>query len=101
MAIVEKISEITNEQIAEYIRLEEPTENELIELQTYLEVAKSYIKGYTGIKEFEDDLHTSIAIVIYVLCQDMYDNKTLYLDRNANINKLVQSTLDMHCVNLL
>ena len=38
--------------------------------------------------------------VLLVLCQDMYDNRALYVD-SANVNQMVQSILDMHSVNLL
>lgn len=49
----------------------------------------------TGIDAFEEFIH-----VLYILCQDMFYNRTMYVDSN-NINKVYQSILDMHCVNLL
>lgn len=48
-----------------------------------------------GIDAFED-----FIIAVYVLCQDMYDNRSMYVD-NANVNKVVETILGMHSVNLL
>lgn len=97
-----KVSKITIEDIANYLRLSEVSDIEKKELQTYLDIAKNYISNYTGIPiksiDYETetlDSHEDFVIVVYVLCQDMYDNRTLYVD-NANINKVVQTILDMH-----
>ena len=49
----------------------------------------------SGIDAFEE-----FPIVVYILCQDMYDNRSLYVDKN-NLNKVVDTILGMHCVNLL
>ena len=98
--MVSKVSEITIEDVANYIR-ETDTEG----IDTYLNIAKSYISSYTGIPvtneegESLDDF-PDFVIVVYILCQDMYDNRTLYVDK-SNINKVVQSILDMHTRNNL
>ncbi|MDF2537414.1 MAG: hypothetical protein K0S76_435 [Herbinix sp.] len=49
----------------------------------------------TGIDAFEE-----FSIAIYVLCQDMHDNRSLYVDK-TNLNKVVDAILGMHRVNLL
>lgn len=95
---IKKVSEITTNHLAEYLRLEEPYDTEEDTLTTLLEVAKSYIKTYTGQEDL--DLYSDFIIVIYILVQDMYDNRTLYVDKE-NVNKVVQSVLDLHSVNLL
>lgn len=93
--MVSKVSEITIEDVANYIRVAD-TEG----IDTYLNIAKSYISNYTGIPvtneegESLDDF-PDFVIVVYILCQDMYDNRTMYVDKN-NINKVVQTILDMH-----
>lgn len=46
------------------------------------------------------DDHEDICIAILVLCQDMYDNRCLYVDK-SNINKVVESILYMHCKNFI
>lgn len=98
MADITKVSEITKEHIAEYIHLTEPTEKELKELDMFLEVSKSYIKSYTGQKDL--DVYPDFIIAVYILCQDMYDNRALYIEKGS-INNTVSTILDMHSVNLL
>lgn len=97
--MISKVSEITAERIANYIRLDEYDD---VELETYLNIAKNYISNYTGIPETGDgenlDTYSDFVIVVYVLCQDMYDNRAMYVD-SSNINKVVQTILDMHTRN--
>nr|DAE95120.1 MAG TPA: head tail connector [Caudoviricetes sp.] len=102
-----KVSEITIDDIADYIRLIEVSDSEKKELQTYLNVAKNFISNYTGIQISSDieeaetlDSHEDFIIVVYILCQDMYDNRSLYVD-SKSINKTVQTILDMHTRNNL
>jgi len=99
MSVAKKVSELTRDDIAAYIRLPDASEDQLIECQTYLDVAKSYIMNYTGQEDL--DAQDDFVIVVYVLCQDMYDNRTLYVEGNAGANKLVETILGMHSVNLL
>ena len=100
--MVSKVSEITIEDVAKYIRLDDYEDSGI---ETYLNIAKSYISSYTGIPvtseegESLDDF-PDFVIVVYVLCQDMYDNRAMYVEK-ANINKVVQTILDMHTRNNL
>ena len=100
--MVNKVSEITAEEIANYIRLDD---YEVSEIETYLNVAKSYISNYTGIPISSDegenlDTYADFIIVVYILCQDMYDNRKMYVE-SGNLNKVVQTILDMHTRNNL
>lgn len=95
---ISKVSEITYQDIADYIRLDELTEDDINTLNNLLEIAKTFIRNYTG----RDDLdgYQDFVIVTLVLCQDMWDNRTLYVDK-TNLNYVVESILGMHSVNLL
>ena len=102
-----KVSEITVNDIANYIRLVEVSDDEKKELEIYLKVAKNYISNYTGIPEVSTtegaetlDSYADFVIVVYILCQDMYDNRAMYVD-GKSINKVVQTILDMHTRNNL
>lgn len=102
---MEKVSEITASNIANYLRLTEVGQNELNELELYLKIAKNYIENYTGIPQESEneeaetlDSYSDFVIVVYVLCQDMYDNRTMYVD-GKNINNTVKTILDMHTRN--
>ena len=103
---MKKVSEITVYDIANYMRLSEVSEIEKEELKVYLNIAKNYISNYTGIPETSEegaetlDTYSDFIIVVYVLCQDMYDNRIFYVEK-SNLNKVVETILGMHCVNLL
>ena len=95
---VSKVSDITAESVAEYLRLDEVSEEEKNTLTTLISIAISYIKSYTGIDDL--DKYSEFVIVVLILCQDMWDNRTMYVD-SKDLNNTVQSILAMHSVNLL
>lgn len=104
--MVAKVSDIIVEDIADYLRLGEVSDTEKNQLETFLNVAKNYCASYTGIplvaetgEESLDDF-PDVVIAVYVLVQDMYDNRTMYVDSN-NVNKVVSTVLDMHVRNCL
>lgn len=100
MKEVKKVSELTYEDVANYIRLSELDDTEKDFIENSIEIAKSYICKYTGRTEEELDKYPDMLIVVYVLCQDMYDTRTLYIN-DSNANKVVETILDMYSVNLL
>lgn len=97
MIEVKKVSEIGAEELADYLRVSTEDDGSTIkQLNTFLSAAKAYIKSYIG--ESNDDYldaHPEFVTVVYVLVQDMYDNRTLYPDK-SNLNFTVKSILDMH-----
>ena len=97
---ITKVSEITYEDIADYIRLSEVTSDDANTLNNLLEVSKTFISNYTGKTAEELDNYQDFIIVVLILCQDMYDNRSLYVDK-TNLNKVVETILGMHCENLL
>ena len=97
---VSKVSDITVESVAEYLRLDEVSEEEKKTLATLISVAVSFIKSYTGLDDDGVDKYPEFVIVVYILCQDMFDNRTMYVD-SKDLNNTVQSILAMHSVNLL
>ena len=114
--MVSKVSEITIQDVADYLRLDDYKESDI---ETYLNIAKSYISNYTGIpeaseydeeyeydeyNEYEEeetlDSYADFVIVVYILCQDMHDNRCMYVN-GGNVNRTVQTILDMHTRNNL
>ena len=98
--MAQKVSEITAADIANYIRLDEVSEDDTKTLNDLIAISKSFIEHYTGHTEQELDNYPDFAIVVYILCQDMWDNRTLYVD-NSYLNKVVETILGLHSVNLL
>ena len=97
---VNAVSQITASDVAEYLRITDATTDDMNTLNTILNVAKVYVGEYTGRSLAELDLYKDIIIAVFVLCQDMWDNRTLYVD-SSNVNKVVESILGLHSVNLL
>lgn len=98
MAYSVKVSDITVKDIADYIRLSDPSEEDTNFLTKCLEIAKSYIKNYTGVEDL--DAQADFVICVYLLCQDMYDNRTIYSDK-VMPNKTFETILNLHCGNLI
>ena len=95
---VTKVSDITIENLANYLRLSEVTPEDVELLQTLLNISKTFITKYTGRENLDD--FSDFVIVVYLLCQDMYDNRTLYVDK-GDFNQTIQTILGMHSNNLL
>lgn len=103
-----QVSQITIKDVAEYLRLDsDVVESETVTLTAILDTAKRYIADYTGIPQEKVDEntetlddHEDFYIVVMVLCQDMYDNRSYYVDK-SNVNKVVETILGMHCRNLI
>ena len=97
--MITKVSEITVEDLKTYLRISDDlSKDDNKFLETILNSSINYIKNNTGIDDV--DKYSDLVIVVFVLCQDMYDNRTLYVDKN-NVNKVVSSILGQHDNNLL
>lgn len=97
---IAKVSDITPSDLAEFIRLPDATQEDLNTLNSLLTVAKVYAGEYTGRSIEELDDYKDMVIVILILVQDMWDNRTMYVD-TTNANKVVESILGLHSINLL
>lgn len=95
---ITKVSQITWADCSDYMRISELTTDDQKTITNMINIAKTYIQNYTGqtnIDQFQD-----FVIVVFVLVQDMWDNRTLYVDK-SNLNNVVESILGMHSINLL
>ena len=97
---ITKVSEITHEDVAAYLRLSEVTAEEQNTLSDLIGISKTFISNYTGLELDKLDLHFDFVIVVLILCQDMWDNRTLYV-KKEDLSYPVQTILGMHSVNLL
>ena len=97
---IKKVSDITYSDIASYLRLSEVSEDDQKYLTTLINISKEYISKYTGISIENLDNYADFIIVVFVLCQSMYDVRSLYVD-NSNLNNVVETILGMHQTNLL
>ena len=91
-----KVSDITYTDIANYIRLTEISQEDQSLLTALIGIAKALVKDNTGVQDLDE--FDDFVIVVFILCQDMYDNRTLYVDKD-NLNKVVETILGMHSIN--
>ena len=83
---ITKVSEITYQDVADYIRLSEVSQDDENTLTNLINISIAFIQGYTGQTTEDLDNYQDYVIVVLVLCQDMWDNRTLYVDK-TNLNK--------------
>lgn len=95
---ITNVSDITYQDLAEYCRIDVLSQDDINTLNNLIDVAKSFIRSYTGQDDL--DLYNDFVIVVFILVQDMWDNRTMYVDK-TNLNKVVDTILGMHAVNLL
>ena len=95
-----KVSEIAVSDLVDYLHISEVDNSELALLTTIIEAAKRYVYSYTGQTPAAIDLLPDCSLAVLCLCQDMYDNRTMYVDR-ANVNETVATILGMYRINLL
>ena len=97
---ITKVSDVTANDVADYIRLVDFTNDDTNTLNNLIGIAKTFIMNYTGHTLEELDNYQDFVIVVLILCQDMWDNRTLYVDK-GNLSYPVDTILGMHSVNLL
>ena len=96
---ITKVSEITPADIWEFLNpSEEMDSGSETTINNLIGIATAFIKNWTGLDDL--DTYQDFVIVVFVLCQDMWDNRSLYVDK-SNLNKVVESILGLHQVNLL
>jgi hypothetical protein len=98
--MITKVSEITVDEIKTYLRISEISDKDEKYLETMKKIIIDYIKNNTGLEDDDMDKYSDLVAVFYVLCQDLYDTRSYYVDNN-NVNVMVQSILNMHSRNLL
>lgn len=97
-----KVSEITSEYIADYLRIDEPEEIQLREIEATKAAAIAYASSYTGLSVEEMDEHEDITIAVMIQISDMYENRNLYLDyKSKEVNRAVTEILGLYQRNLL
>lgn len=97
-----KMSDVELSDVAEYLREDEADVQETV-LQMAMAAAKDYIIAHTGRTEEELDKWDDVTVAYLILCQDIYDHRTLYPDaKYANsMNRTVDAILGHHAVNFV
>jgi len=95
-----KISEITIDDLVDYLRLPDVDSAQLTLLTTIKAAAINYIVGVTNLSLAVLDNYPDLTLALYALVQDMYDNRAIYVEK-ANISDTVSTILNMYRTNLL
>lgn len=92
------ISEIIIQDLKDYARVDH-TDDDLL-FSSILIACKAYIKGYTGLTLLQLDEKEDLTIVLFVLSNELYENRTFTV-KDDKVNAVIKSILDMHSINLL
>ena len=95
-----KISEITIDDLVDYLRLPDVDSAQLQLLTTIKAAAVNYIVGVTNLSLEQLDNYPDLTLALYALVQDMYDNRAIYVEK-ANISDTVSTILNIYRTNLL
>ena len=90
------VSEITAEQLAVFIRTDKENQDEINLLSILKASAVSFFCSETGMREADLNDYEDITFAIMILVQDMYDNRCLYIEDGAEVNKTAQAIIDHH-----
>lgn len=93
-------SQISVDDVIEYLHITEITEQQRSLLSTMLSAAKNYVLHYTGRVQETADTIPEFTIAVYAIVSDMYDKRSYQVDEKSS-NKIVDSILDSRSVNLL
>ena len=95
-----KVSELTIEIVANYIRVEGTNASKNI-LDMVLPAAVEYCATYTGLEPKDLDEYDDMAFAVLALCGEFYDNRTYTAVENAMVNPTTQAILDKYSMNLM
>lgn len=95
-----KFSEVAVSDLTNYLRITELASSDMQLLTSILEAAKNFVLSYTGQTIEAADNYPEFTIAVYVLSEDMYDKRTYSVDK-TEANKVVESILGVHSINLL
>lgn len=96
-----KISEVTAIDLMEHAREYNTTDEEVGRtFDNILAGCKAFLRSYTGLTDDQMDTHEDLTIALMVLAVDMYDNRTMVVDK-ATLNPTARIIMGMHSINLL
>jgi uncharacterized phage protein (predicted DNA packaging) len=92
------ISDVTIDDLKNYAHVYHNEDDSLF--TNILLASRSYIQGYTGLTYDEMDAKEDLTMVLMVLSNELYDQRT-FLMENAKINPMIETILNMYSKNLL
>jgi hypothetical protein len=98
-----KVSELTTDIIADYLRIDAPEGASVREIELAKAAALQFVKDYTGRDSEWIDDRDDLTLAILILCADFYENRQYQTagGRTSDVNKAVESILAMHSIALV
>ncbi len=97
-----QVSKITQGVILNHLREQEENleSDDMAIIEAMKKAAIEFCKNQTGFSEEELDKHEDITIVVLTLISDMWDNRSMTVQKN-NANTVIDAILGMHRTNLV
>ena len=97
-----KISECTAEFVADYLRLDDPSDIEMSEIKMMMESAYATVQSVTALTDEEIEDKADLIHPYLLIISDMFDNRNAHLDSKATTpNESIMATLKRHAKNYL
>jgi surfactin synthase thioesterase subunit len=98
-----KITELTTEIIADYLRIDAPDDVQAREITMAKEAAVQFVKDYTGQDDDFVDESDTLTLAVLILTADFYENRQYQAagGRSSEVNKAIESILAMHSIALV
>lgn len=95
-----KVSELTIEKVASYIRADIDDETQEI-LSVCLAGAISYCSTYTGLSVEALDEYSDMPLAVLALCSEFYDLRQFTVSEMNNVNQTTTQILNSYSSNLI
>ena len=96
-----KISELTINDIKEYIGVSDNSLTTNTTLENLYNAAVSYVKGYCDLSDEELDNREELTIAVLMIIYDMFENRSAQTNFHIQPNKTYENILNMFSKNLL
>lgn len=95
-----KVSEITLEQVLDYLRIDDASEIEESEVEMFMDSAKATILATTGLTQEQVDEHADLVHPYFLLISDQFDNRNGIIEnKTATVNHSIMETIRRHAIN--
>ena len=95
-----KVSDLTKQQIANYLRIDEPSETEQAEIEMFMDSAKEFIRSMTGLTDAEIDEHADMVHPSLLYISEQFDNRNGHIEnKQTTVNQSILETLRRHAKN--
>ena len=96
------ISDITVAQVADYLRIDDPSEVEMSEIEMFMDSAKASIRSMTGLSQEKLDELDDMVHPYFLLIAEQFDNRNGHIENKQTVmNQSIMETIRRHSVNYL